>query len=209
MNKSEFLTLLHTYLSDLPPEERNELMEDYEAHFAFALQNGRSEADVILELGHPAELAKEALGNRLPQEPIYWFGPGSPSSNHVPDPGPVTPRAIEPEAPHRGSFATVMVYTGLFFVDITIGPLLLALWSLWFGLVALAVGGLISPLALGMEYLRYGELYPAKAFAVLALVGIGILLSIVSKRAFKGIKNLTVSFWTWHTRTVRGEQRYE
>lgn len=209
MNKSEFLTLLHSHLSDLPPEERNELMEDYEAHFAFALQNGRSEADVILELGHPVELAKEALGNRIPQEPVYWFGPGSPSYTHVPDPGPVPVTPVTPVAPHRGSFATAMVYTGLFFVDITIGPLLLALWSLWFGLAALAVGGLISPLALGMEYLWYGELNKAKAFAVLALVGIGILVSIVSKRAFKGVKNLTAGFWTWHTRTVRGEKRYE
>lgn len=207
MNKSEYLALLHSHLSDLPPEERNELMEDYQAHFAFALQNGRSEADVIQELGHPAELAKEALGNRLPQEPIYWFGPGSPSSNHVPDPGPVPP--ITPVTPHRGSFATTMVYTGLFFVDIIIGPLLLTLWSLWFALAAMAVGGLVSPFALGLEYLWYGELYQAKAFAVLALVGIGILLAIVSKRTFKDIKNLTVSFWAWHTRTVRGEQQYE
>lgn len=87
--------------------------------------------------------------------------------------------------------------------------MLLALWSVWFSLAITAFVGLISPLLLGLEYLWYGELYQAKAFATLAFVGIGILFVILSKRTFINFKNLTKRFWAWHARTVRGEQQSE
>lgn len=43
MNKEQFLMQLQGHLSVLPPEEYHELMEDYEAHFAFGLQSGKTE----------------------------------------------------------------------------------------------------------------------------------------------------------------------
>lgn len=199
MNKSQFLGLLHSHLSVLPPEECNELMEDYEAHFAFALQNGRTEEEVILELGHPEELAKEALGNRfIPQEPVYWFG-GQEAAN------PVSPKV--PVLPRRSGFVNAMVYTGLFFVDIIVGPLLLALWSFWLCFPIMAFAGIISPILFGLDYLADGTFYPAKGYAVLALVGIGILFAIASKSTFKVSKDLSLAFGAWHIRAMKGDQR--
>ncbi|GGH32421.1 HAAS signaling domain-containing protein [Paenibacillus segetis] len=201
MNKSQFLGLLHSHLSVLPPEECNELMEDYEAHFAFALQNGRTEEEVILELGHPEELAREALGNRfIPKEPVYWFG------------GQEAPTPVRPQVPEvslRNGFMKSMVYTGLFFVDIIVVPSLLALWSFWICFPIVAFVGIISPVLLGLDYLTDGVFYPAKGYAVIALVGIGILFTIASKSTFKVFKDMSLAFKAWHTRTVKGALRHE
>lgn len=87
MTKAHFMATLRLKLSVLPPEECNELMEDYESHFAFGLQNGKTEEEIVAELGDPEELAKEALGSRyVPEQPIYWFNPESPNDEHVPAP---------------------------------------------------------------------------------------------------------------------------
>lgn len=87
MTKAQFMATLRLKLSVLPPEECNELMEDYELHFAFGLQNGKTEEEIVAELGDPEELAKEALGSRyVPEQPIYWFNPETPNDEHVPAP---------------------------------------------------------------------------------------------------------------------------
>lgn len=144
MNKNEFIALLRAHLSVLPPEEQNELLEDYEAHFEFGLQSGKTEEEIVLELGEPAELAKEALGNRyIPQDHVYWYGPDPAGRANAPEPN-FTARA-ENDRPagntpaytgpgltavkRRGVFTGVMVYIGLFFLNLIVVPLLLSLWS--------------------------------------------------------------------------------
>src|SRR5690606_3608941 len=46
-------------LSDLPENSVNEIVADYEAHFADAAAAGRSEAEVAAALGDPDRLARE------------------------------------------------------------------------------------------------------------------------------------------------------
>ena len=100
MTKAKFMATLRLKLSVLPPEECNELMEDYESHFAFGLQNGKTEEEIVAELGDPEDLAKEALGSRYePEQPIYWFNPKKPKDGHVQPPPPVQP--VEPERHYR------------------------------------------------------------------------------------------------------------
>lgn len=132
MNKSEFLANLRAHLSVLPPEEQNELLEDYEAHFAFGLQSGRTEQEIVLELGDPAELAKEAIGNRfLPQEHVYWFGGAEPAA---------TPGAAVSTTPS------------------------------------------------------------------VAYVGLGILLIVVTRYAYKGMIRLSIAYLRWNVRIAKGDQ---
>lgn len=61
MSKQEFLTQLANYLNRLSPAEREDILQDYEEHFAFALSEGKSENEVAEALGHPRQLAKEIL----------------------------------------------------------------------------------------------------------------------------------------------------
>lgn len=198
MNKSEFLAQLHDHLSVLPPEERQELMEDYEAHFTFALQNGKTEEEIAMELGNPAELAKEAIDGRFSaKEPVYWFNP-----NAVPEP--TGPPIASAARPGRSGFASAMVYTGLFFLNMVAVPLLISLWMLGVSLATAAAGMLLSPVSLGLEYLVGNSVLPAKNYAVLVLMGLGILLALASKPVFKWLIRISKSYWTWNVQTAHG-----
>ncbi|MFD1179272.1 hypothetical protein ACFQ3W_23665 [Paenibacillus puldeungensis] len=223
MNRMEFMAILEANLSALPPEERGELLEDYEAHFSIGLENGKTELEIAQELGDPVELAKEALGNRyVPKEHVYWFGPEASGRENAKSAGETAGvhRASQtfagglnadgstgnfsPVRTGRGVFATWTVYTGLFFLNAIVAPLILSLWAIGISLAACALSGLISPLALGLDYLVHGNFYPAKGFAVIALIGIGILLTIASRHAFKGLNRLTSSYLAWNVRVAKG-----
>ncbi|RRJ62490.1 DUF1700 domain-containing protein [Paenibacillus oralis] len=219
MNKNEFIALLRAHLSVLPPEEQNELLEDYEAHFEFGLQSGKTEEEIVLELGEPAELAKEALGNRyIPQDHVYWYGPdpagraGAPEPNHVAPAEPDRPAKDAPgyagpgltAAKRRGTFAGVMVYIGLFFLNLIVVPLLLSLWSAFAGFAAIALGGIISPLALGLEFAVHHQFNLGKLFMAVACIGVGILLAVGSRNLFIGLRRLSIGYWNWNIRMAKG-----
>ncbi len=59
MNRAAFINRLRQGLSGLPQSYIDDVLADYEEHFAEGLANGRSEDDVAAALGDPARLARE------------------------------------------------------------------------------------------------------------------------------------------------------
>ncbi|CAN7222235.1 DUF1700 domain-containing protein [Neorhizobium tomejilense] len=59
MTRDAFLSRLKQGLAGLPPEEVEEIVADYSAHFAESNADGRSEAEVAAALGDPARIARE------------------------------------------------------------------------------------------------------------------------------------------------------
>ena len=59
MNRSTFLSHLREGLSGLPLQAADEILKDYESHFADGQAAGRSEEEVAAALGDPERLAKE------------------------------------------------------------------------------------------------------------------------------------------------------
>lgn len=59
MNRDQFLSDLRAALRGVPPQEVEEILADYQAHFAEAGANGRSEHEVADALGDPKQIAKE------------------------------------------------------------------------------------------------------------------------------------------------------
>lgn len=59
MNRDAFLRTLRLGLAGLPPQEIEDMVGDYAAHFAESHASGRSEEDVAAALGDPARLARE------------------------------------------------------------------------------------------------------------------------------------------------------
>jgi uncharacterized membrane protein len=59
VNRDRFLAELRAALRGLRPQEIDDIVEDYRAHFAEAQAAGRSEEDVASALGDPARLARE------------------------------------------------------------------------------------------------------------------------------------------------------
>lgn len=59
MTRSEFLGSLRAGLSGLPAQEVDDILTDYESHFADGLAAGRSENEISAALGDPWRLARE------------------------------------------------------------------------------------------------------------------------------------------------------
>ncbi|MCH3179346.1 DUF1700 domain-containing protein, partial [Listeria monocytogenes] len=56
MNKQDFLNELNQRLELLDPQERRELLSDYQEHFRNGIEAGRSEEHIVFDLGKPEEI---------------------------------------------------------------------------------------------------------------------------------------------------------
>src|SRR5699024_12823016 len=61
MTKQQFLTALEKALHKLPKEEKEEMIQDFEEHFAIGEAEGKSEQEIIAALGSPQQIAKETI----------------------------------------------------------------------------------------------------------------------------------------------------
>ncbi|SMC25078.1 Protein of unknown function [Andreprevotia lacus DSM 23236] len=84
MNKFEFLARLRKALKGLPADDVNEIVADYDSHFAEASAAGRSEEETARALGDPARLAREHTGGRQRRQrhgaagkPVNWLLAGA------------------------------------------------------------------------------------------------------------------------------------
>lgn len=59
MNKKQFLIKLDSYLQKLPSAERHDILQDFEEHFAFGIEEGKTEEEITESLGSPQQIAKE------------------------------------------------------------------------------------------------------------------------------------------------------
>lgn len=209
MNRSEFLALLRLHLSPLPPEEQQELLEDYESHFAFGLQSGRTEEEIVAELGNPAELAKEALGNRyVPNEPVYWYGGSTHAGGQQGYNATGMSTGAIPTA-RRNPFTQALVYVGLFFLNIVGLPFLLTLWALIVSLGLAALSFILSPVLVGLEYAVHDIFHLGKLFASVTMVGLGILVFLPTRMLFLNMLALSSSYYKWNKRLVEGGAGHE
>lgn len=59
MTRDAFLRILRSGLTGLSPQDIDDILSDYVAHFAESVAAGRAESDVAAALGDPARLARE------------------------------------------------------------------------------------------------------------------------------------------------------
>lgn len=65
MSKSDFLKELSSLLSNLPSDERQEILFDYEEHFSIGTEEGKTEEEIISSLGTPKAIAKQYTANYI------------------------------------------------------------------------------------------------------------------------------------------------
>lgn len=70
MNKRDFMNALRNGLNFLPPQDLAEIMDEFEQHFQAGLEQGRTEQDLIDQLGDPNRIIEgyrtEVLGDTPP-----------------------------------------------------------------------------------------------------------------------------------------------
>lgn len=65
MNKQEYIEELSRLLRKLPKEDREDIISDYEEHFAIGLGKGRSEEEISRALGNPKNVAKQIKADHM------------------------------------------------------------------------------------------------------------------------------------------------
>ena len=58
MEKNDFIKKMNKHLKDIPEEERQDIIRDFEEHFWIAQEEGKSEQQISNDLGDPKVLAK-------------------------------------------------------------------------------------------------------------------------------------------------------
>lgn len=158
MNRAHFMAQLRDGLSGLHHTDINDVLRDYESHFADGLADGRTEDEVAAALGEPARLARELraeVGFRRWEE-------------------------------HRnpGNFlGVVLALLGLATIDfIILLPLLCGLAALFFGLSVACLGLIVGGAFLLFNLMWGGVMGNAAMQLLIALglvsgaIGLGALL---------------------------------
>lgn len=220
MHREYFLLKLKYGLMSLPAEDRDEILAEYDAHFEFGKQQGRTEEEIAKELGDPEELAVELLEardggasggkegvtdqssdfyrhdmHRGPDMPGGGYGPHGTQHGTPPMPPPMydMPYANGYGPPPRSAISIIgAVFASLFAV-----PLLIAGWGLCAALAAVSFVLLIAPLLYVLKLAFGGTFYGAEMSVIVIMFGIGIFMIQGIAGLFRGYGRLNRSYFRW------------
>lgn len=155
MNRDQFLFQLESLLKGLSREERDDILQDFEEHFAIGLSEGKTEKEISAALGSPHHIAKEIRANYH----IERVQNDTTVGNIV-----------------RAVWAVVSL--GFFNLFIVLGPLL-ALIAVVFGGWVVCVSFVASPILVVIDAVIHPEgLILFNMFFSLLLSGLGIFIGI-------------------------------
>ena len=87
MNEREFLDLLRYYFRKVKPEDVEEILSDYKAHFTEARERGLSDEQIAAELGHPEDIYASYQSEGIVSEKTKMekISDNAEVSPHIPD----------------------------------------------------------------------------------------------------------------------------
>lgn len=155
MNKEAFLKVLNKKIKKLPKEEREDILQDYEDHFLFGLEEGKTEEEIVKALGSPSQIAKEILANHHLDEVSKSMTAGN---------------------FFRAMWAVIGL--GFFNLVIVLGPALVITGLIVAGWI-ISLSFLISPLLVLIELIfNPGGFMLYNLFVSLAICGVGYFISL-------------------------------
>ena len=167
MNRAAFLNRLRDGLKGLPQYSIDEIVSDYEAHFAEGASAGRSEDDVSAALGDPSRLARELRAEAGIQR---WEA-----------------------QPSAGNFwRVVLALFGLAILDFWfIFPVLGAVIGIFFAFVGISIAMFVCGVLALASMLSFGVFPELGSMTLRALLGVGLLSG-----SF-GVSALLILFVKW------------
>jgi len=181
VNKDQFLLKLENSLKKLPPQEREDILQDFEEHFAMGLEEGKTEEQIARDLGSPQSIAKDLV-----------------ATYHV--------TQVEETATTGNIFRAVWAVIGLGFFNLVVvlGPFI-ALASLLFAGWVVAAAFIVSPLLVLINTI----LYPATfqffdLFFSIGLAGLGLFIGLGMYFATRAVTNGFVRYLKYNVRVVKG-----
>ena len=195
MTKNDFLNELSNRLEYLPPDEKNDIMLDYQEHFRAGEAEGLTEEDIIKRLGSPHSIAKQYT-----------------AEYHLEN----AKRNSTPSNVGRAIFSTIAL--GFFNLIFILGPFLGLVGvyiGLWGGAIGIFVGGtaLIRAGFLGMfpMFISGSFFHPLVNQNPLASGVFGIGLTALGLLSFIGLYHLghvlirlIVKYLNWNISLIKG-----
>lgn len=181
MNKNQFLTRLNSSLRKLPAEERQDILQDFEEHFAIGLEEGKTEEQVASSLGSPQQIAKDLA-----------------ATYHI--------EQVEETATTGNIFRAVWAVIGLGFFNLVIvlGPFI-ALGSIIISGWAIAISFIVSPLLVLINTVIYPELFQFfELFFSLGLAGLGLFIMIGMYFATRAVNKGFIRYLKYNVRVIKG-----
>lgn len=181
MNKTQFLSSLDQALHRLSKEERRDILHDFEEHFTFGMEEGKTEAEIAASLGSVDKIASELL-----------------TAHHVENEAPVTSNSM-------AKVVWITIGLVLFNVIIVFGPFVGLLGMLVGGWVT-SVSFILSPLLVLVNLV----IFPASfimfdVFFAIGLMGLGLLIGVLMYLASRGVINLVTRYVQFNVKLVKGE----
>ncbi|MCA9487466.1 MAG: DUF1700 domain-containing protein [Nanoarchaeota archaeon] len=202
MNKKEFLHELKKNLKSIKKEDREEIIRDYEEHFAVGKKQKRKESEIAESLGNPKDIAKnvkEELKDSLSVGGMakdtflnFWSKTREFAANVFSDTKEVfSKKNKEKEKPKektnkRGFVPRLLLTLFNLFIGVwiafafylTIGTLLISSWAIVLtGVAMIAIS--ITGFFVQIPYVS-PEFLPLGIFAGLSITSMGVLMSIAS-----------------------------
>ncbi|MCU7558203.1 DUF1700 domain-containing protein [Macrococcus capreoli] len=182
MSKNEFLNRLYQQLQGLDQNEIDSIMYDYEEHFEMGLYDGKSESQIVSELGSPEKIAKE-----LRTTTIVRKAENTPNTQNI--------------------MQAVMATLGLGFLNLFFMiPVIFSYIGMLISLIFIAATFLLSPIIFGLDYFINGAdaVSTFEIFMTIALFGLGLIAIPVISFIIKLSNKLLMSYIRWNINTVKG-----
>ncbi|WP_112182267.1 MULTISPECIES: DUF1700 domain-containing protein [Paraliobacillus] len=189
MDKRGFMRELDYHLRDLSISERKDILEDYTDHFKIGEIDGKTEQDVVLELGSPFAIAQSRLA----------------TSQHMQMGDEETTTTYERKSPtHLTRSFIIGIILFLINLIVVAGPAV-ALFSIWLSGWAVAISFTLAPVAWIVSlFIQSDRGDLATFFIVLTLTSIGVLIGIAMIPITKLFYRLTMKYILWNVRMIRG-----
>jgi uncharacterized membrane protein len=187
MVKNEFMDKLEYLLSRVPEQDRREMLYDYQEHFEIGLANGKSQADLIAELGDPHVIARDLLAD-------YRIV-----------------RAEKDKTPSNIGRAIIAAISLSFFnLVFIVGPVA-GLFGAYVALCAVSFGLTVFPLAImGAYFFDYSyETFTVNFFVSLTSFSLGVLMSIGMIHVGKFFYNVVLRYIKFNVKVIKGDRGHE
>lgn len=179
LTKEQFLKNLNSALEGISSVERQDILEDYEEHFAIGLEEGKTEEQIAASLGTPHQIAKELLATYNLEK-------------------------VETTATTGNIFRAVWAVIGLGFFNLVIvlGPFIGVLGMVFAGWVV-GVSFIASPLLVLVNTV-IGTFELFDLFASIGLCGLGLFIILGMFFVTKWLTNGFVKYLKFNVSLVKG-----
>lgn len=180
MNKQEFMRELERLIQGVP--DKKEILYDYEEHFQFGLDEGKTEEEIAASLGSPKSIAKELLAE-------YHIN-----------------QAKENKSASNISRAVIASLSlGFFNLVFVLGPFF-AIIGVLIGLYVTTAALILTPFGILFgNLIGQNENWLLAVFMMMGTGGFGVLMAVGMIYLTKGMYFLTVKYLQFNLRIIRGK----